>query len=563
MENRPRPTGGSLPRRWLAAGLKLPPPQNDVTVHRDLRAPMPDGVHLAADHYAPQAGGPHPTVLIRTPYDRRRQGFFAQRFAERGYHVLVQDVRGRFASEGVFSPYGAEAGDGAATVAWLAEQPWFDGRLGTWGASYLGYVQWALAAAAPDAVQALTPIMVGPNPYEAAYPDGAFGLESRLTWVRSLDFKANFFQLPWQERLTQTWAMLSGRGLKDAYLRLPLREADVAAMGRPHPVYRELLDHPHAADAYWRERDHTAAAARLTAPVHLIGGWYDLLLRGVLDSYAALLAAGRNPYLTVGPWSHTTTGGGALTTPLREGLAWLDAHLKGLREGLRKNPVRLYVLGAGEWREFAAWPPPARAGRYYLQGEGRLTTELPPESSPPDTYRYDPADPTPAVGGTQMGLGAGGQRDNRALEARPDVLCYTSAPLAQDLEVIGPVRLELYVRSSADYTDFCGRLCDVRPDGRSLNVCDGLFRVAPGEGERQPDGSLCVEVDLWATAYRFPAGHRLRLQVASGAYPRWSRNLGSGEPLATGVRLVAAGQTVYHDAAHPAALVLPVVLGRA
>jgi hypothetical protein len=228
---------------------------------------------------------------------------------------------------------------------------------------------------------------------------------------------------------------------------------------------------------------------------------------------------------------------------------------------LRQKPVRLYVMGAGEWRDLDEFPPPARQTRYYLHPEGRLAPDRPPVASSPDQYRYDPANPTPALGGALLALQGAGPLDNRPLEARPDVLCYTTSPLAQDLEAIGPVRLELFVRSSLAHTDFFGRLCDVAPDGCSTNLCDGLVRLEPGNGAIQPDGSLRVEIDLWATAHRFRQGHRLRLQVSSGAHPRWSRNLGTGEPLATGTRMAVAEQTVYHDGDHPSSLILPVIEG--
>jgi putative CocE/NonD family hydrolase len=247
-----------------------------------------------------------------------------------------------------------------------------------------------------------------------------------------------------------------------------------------------------------------------------------------------------------------------MMTMLREGLAWFDINLKGDRDRLRQRPVRIHVMGAGEWREMDDWPPPAQETRYFLHPQARLTTEPPGAESPPDQYRYGPSDPTLAVGGAFLGRRGAGPQDNRALEARPDVLCYTTPPLEDDMEIIGPVRLELFVQSSLAYTDFFGRLCDVGPDGRSINVCDGLFRVEPGKGEPQPDGSLRIEVDMWATAYRFRPGHRFRLQVSSGAHPRWSRNLGAGEWLATGTRMAVAQQTVYHDAGHPSALVLPI-----
>jgi len=217
--------------------------------------------------------------------------------------------------------------------------------------------------------------------------------------------------------------------------------------------------------------------------------------------------------------------------------------------------VRLYILGADEWREMEAWPPPNPTTRLFLQPHGLLSPE-PPADSPPDRYRYDPADPTPNLGGGLL-FPPAGPVDNRPLEARPDVLVYTTPPLKQDLEVIGPVRLQLYVRSSLAHTDFFGRLCDVHPSGRSINICDGLFRIEPGKGERLPDGTLRIEVDMWATACRFRRGHRLRLLVASGAHPRWARNLGTGEPAATATRMAVAEQEVYHDPEHPSALLLP------
>jgi putative CocE/NonD family hydrolase len=244
---------------------------------------------------------------------------------------------------------------------------------------------------------------------------------------------------------------------------------------------------------------------------------------------------------------------------LREAPTWFDAHLKDDQTRLRRKPVRIYVMGAGEWREMDDYPPPAVEIRYYLHDEARLSTEPPPAVSTPDTYRYDPADPTPAVGGALLAFKGAGPQDNRALEARNDVLCYTMPPLARDLEITGPVRLELFARSSLEHTDFFGRLCDVAPDGGSTNVCDGLFRVEPSGGEAAPGGCLRLKIDMWATAHRFQQGHRLRLQVSSGAHPRWSRNLGTGEALATGVAMAVAEQTILHDSAHPSALVLPVV----
>jgi putative CocE/NonD family hydrolase len=568
MSNQTIPSSLALPRRSLLARLlKLPPPRYAVAVQRDIPVPMLDGVRLFTDLYSPKTEGDFPTVLIRTPYGRGKElalwgGYGlgelpAQRFAERGYHVVVQGARGCFDSEGEFCPHLNEAADGQATVDWISQQPWFNRVLGTWGPSYLGYMQWATAAGAPSSLEAMLPTVTSSENYTVTHPDGAFGLETRLRWSQAVHALSKTHRRPLREILAHRFSKEAERDLQAAFNHLPLLEADTIAAGEPIPFYRDILSHDQPDDAFWAARDHSQAVASVSAPAHFIGGWYDYYLRGLLRDYATLKAACRQPYLTIGPWSHAQPGG--LMTGLREGLTWFDAHLKGERHRLRQTPVRIFLMGADEWRDMDDFPPPSDQTRTYLHAGGRLSTDPPTATSTPDCYRYDPADPTPALGGALLATNGAGPQDNRPLEARSDVLCYTTAPLAQDVEVIGPVRLELFVRSSLPYTDFFGRLCDVAPDGRSTNICDGLFRIEPGKGDVEPDGSLRVEIDLLATAHCFQAGHWLRLQVSSGAHPRWSRNLGTGEPLATGVRMAVAEQTVYHDEAHPSALVLPVV----
>jgi putative CocE/NonD family hydrolase len=565
-------------RSLLARLLKLPPPRNAVGVRRAIPILMPDGVCLLTDHYFPKTAGDFPTILIRTPYGRGKElalwgGYAlgelpAQRFAERGYHVIVQGARGCFDSEGEFCPHVNEAADGQATVAWISQQPWFNGLLGTWGPSYLGYMGWATAAGASPALNAMLAMLTSAENYGVTYPDGAFGLETRLRWSQGVYSLNKMHRRPLWENLAFRFSGRAERNLQAAFSHLPLLEADTVVAGEPVPFYRDLLTYNHPDDPFWGARDHSQAVAQVAAPVHLIGGWYDYYLRGLLRDYATLKAAGRRPYLTIGPWFHAHPDG--LMTGLREGVTWFDAQLRGDRRHLRHKPVRIYVMGADEWRELDDFPPPARQTRYYLHAEEGLRRDPPGETSPPDSYRYDPADPTPALGGALLAFKGAGPQDNRLLEARSDVLCYTTPPLAQDIEIVGPVQLELFARSNLPYTDFFGRLCDVAPDGRSINICDGLFRVEPGRGEAGPDGSpsavlrpgpdQCprVTIDMWATAHRFRRGHRLRLQVSSGAHPHWSRNLGTGEPLATGVRTAVAEQTVYHDSPHPSALVLPV-----
>ena len=552
-------------RQIIGRLLGLPPAQYATGVERNIRVPMPDGVGLMADHYFPKVTGAFPTILIRSTYGRGSDiggplglmmRFIGTRFAERGYHVIIQTTRGRFDSEGETEPFVDAAPDGRATLDWIARQAWFDGNVGMWGQSYLGYVQWAVAAGAPPYLKALVPSVTTSQFRSVLYPDGAFGLDTFLRWVFMVEtMDSRDIRSKW-EIMQRLNAYTIGRLLAPAFQHLPIVEADTVAVGAPLSYYRNWLTHSRPDDPYWKQMDYSSGLSRVTVPVHLVSGWYDLILRELIADYTTLKAAGRSPYLTVGPWAHTDPGG--LVGALREGIIWFDAHLKGDRRRLREKPVRIYVMGAQEWREMDSWPPPARETRYFLRANRQLSTEGPEADSPPDQYCYDPADPTPSVGGPLL-MPPSGPADNRALEARPDVLCCTTLALGADAEVIGSVRLELYVRSSLAHTDFFGRLCDVYPDGRSINICDGLFRAAPGKGEPQPDGSLRIEVDMWATAHRFRRGHCLRLQVSSGAHPRWSRNLGTGEPIATGTKMLVADQTIYHDRAHPSALILPVM----
>lgn len=545
-------------RRLVSRLLGLPPALHDVAVERGLRVPMPDGVELVADRHFPRAPGRFPTVLVRTPYGRKNPQtvFGCRRLAERGYNVVVQDVRGRFDSQREFGFLKGEEADGRATMDWVSGQPWFDGSLGLWGESYLGYAQWAAAPEAPDYLKALMPEITASHFYPALYPDGAFNMDVSLPVTLLIEGQDDDAGASFSRDFLLLWIQLK---LRRGFMRLPVGEADMHVSGRPNALYRDLLAHPRARDAYWRDRDQSHRVRKVEAPAHLFGGWYDIFLRELLDDYAALVAAGKTPYLTVGPYPHGSFGG--LKEGLRETFAWFDLHLKGEAHKARTKPVRRYVMGADEWRELDAWPPPAEETRFHLHPDGQLSPESPPADAPPDRYRYDPADPTPAVGGALFGFsGKRGAVDNRELEARPDVLVYTTPPLREDVEVIGPVRLELYAGSNLAHTDFFGRLCDVRPDGESINVCDGLFRLEPGKIEPQPDGSSRVEIDMWATAYRFRRGHRLRLQVSSGAHPRWNRNLGTEEPTPTATTMLAAEQTVYHDREHPSAVVLPVTV---
>jgi putative CocE/NonD family hydrolase len=286
----------------------------------------------------------------------------------------------------------------------------------------------------------------------------------------------------------------------------------------------------------------------------MVGGWHDFFLPHQLADYAALRQAGHTPYLTIGPWRHADQAAAAVW--VADAVAWLRAHLLGDRSGLRADPVRIFVTGAEEWRDMPAWPPDTEPQHWHLQAAGALGKEAPGPSEP-DHYTYDPAAPTPNLAGA-VGHQGSARVDNRVLEARPDVLTFTSAPLAGDLEIFGEAAADLFVRSTRQHTDFFARLCEVEPTGASVNVCDALLRLAPGRPAPEADGTIRVRFPLRPAAHRFRRGNRIRLQVSSGAHPRWVRNPGTGEPLATATTLLTAQQQVLHDPAHPSAIVLPV-----
>ncbi|MCW2937635.1 MAG: X-Pro dipeptidyl-peptidase domain protein [Actinomycetia bacterium] len=527
-------------------------PRVRINTERGLRVPMPDGTILLADRYAPAGADRPPTILVRTPYGRRGASAMINGlpFAYLGFQVLVQSVRGTFGSGGEFDPLGDEREDGLATVEWLKKQDWFGGTFATYGPSYLGYTAWAIAAEAGPELKAMAAQITASSFRDAAYVGGAFALESTLTWA---DLTAR------QERplgMVQGGLLSKRRAMRAARSGRPLSELDMLTNGATMPFFQDLLANQDPNSPYWDKRDFTATVGQVDAAVTLLGGWYDVFLPWLLKDYLALRAAGRRPYLTIGPWWHADAR--HLVVSTRESLAWFRAHLLDDYRGLRANPVRVYVTGAGVWREFKDWPVPgARTERWHLEPGGGLG-ERGPLVSAPGTYRYDPADPTPSLGGPTL-LGSSKPVDHRPLESRDDVLLFTSQVLRADLDVIGPVAADLYVRSSREHTDFVVRLCDVAPDGVSLNVCEGGLRLVPGSSQADGDGVRRVRVEMWPTGHRFQRGHRLRVHVASGAHPKVALNPGSGEPLGSAVTLLAAEQEIFHDPDRPSAILLPVV----
>jgi uncharacterized protein len=542
----------TLISRLVAWKFKLPPAETyAISIQRDIPIPVPDGVNLLADRYYPTQDSQSPTILVRSPYGR--SGFILDAafriFAERGFQVLVQSCRGTFGSGGDFYPFHHEREDGLATVAWLKAQPWFSGAFAMFGPSYLSYVQWAIADAAGPELKALVPIVTTAEFRSVTYPGESFALNTILFWAQEMVFQEE----PPIKLILSRFHHINL--LEQAYLHLPLSQTDCVAAEQTVNFYQDWLAHNTPGDPYWEQSDHATRIAQVTAPVNLICGWYDVLFLQTLACYHRLRAAGQNPYMTIGPWTH----GASVMQPvmMNESLSWCRAYLLNDRDGMRKLPVRLYVMGAEEWREFEEWPPKGFSTQYWYLHAGGILSANEPADSPPDRYRYDPADPTPSVGGSSLSPNSG-VRDNRKLEARQDILVYTSTPLERDLEVIGPLCVELFVKSSLQHTDFFARLCSVNPAGKSVNLSDGILRLIPGQPIAAEDGVLKVQIELWPTAHCFKKGYRIRLQVSSGSHPRFTRNPGSGEPLASATKLVAADQQVFHDPAHPSAIILPV-----
>lgn len=529
----------SISSLYLAWVEDLPPRLNGVNKTRGISLAMDDGVILKTDHYAPRGEGPHPTILMRLPYGRRGFGGIAEAYAERGFHVIVQACRGTDRSGGQFDPFANERADGLATLRWIAQQPWYDGRIGLTGPSYLGYAQWAISDALPP-VSALATKVTTSNFRPVVFPSGAFHLNLWLSWVQVVEGLR-------KNGLATAARMFSGdieRRTERAASVLPLIEADKAAVGHKIGFWRHWFDHAIGNDEFWTDLDHSHRLSATTPPVHFISGWYDFMLDPLLDDYQRLLALGHAPYLTIGTWFHVAEA--LQRDNLRETIIWMRAKLLGDTSDLRRNAVRLHISGLEQWYEFDRYPPGPPNPQSWRIGMDRQLTQSGPVSTGSDSYRYDPANPTPNLGGAIFAFTGAGAVNNAPLEARDDVLTYTSPVLTQAVTIIGQCQISFSARASLPHTDFFVRLNDVGPDGISRNICDGFVRLTP-ETPRDPDGGWRVTMPLHAMAHSFRPGHRLRLLIASGAHPRYARNLGTDEPINTATRMVANEIEILHE----------------
>lgn len=547
-----------------------------IHIDFDQRIPMRDGITLSADVIRPQAtrqGGRFPCILVRTPYVKASAARYeiGRWFAERGYVVVNQDVRGRGDSDGVFDPYFNEGRDGYDTIEWCAAQPWCDGKVGTYGGSYLGRIQWLAALEQPPHLATMI-VMVTPSDPFVETPTGSPG-PMHLCWLHYTSGRANQLMevIHWDE----------------VYAHLPLLTMDEAA-GHPSPAWKRECAHT-SLDAFWQRICYQTRFSEINLPVLHISGWYDDEQVGTPRNFIGMTQAGQtefartNQRLLMGPWGHASNttqklgevdfGAGSIIDLRAAQLDWFDRHLKA-RPAAPEHaaPVRIFVMGSNQWRDEREFPL-ARTDwqRYYLHsggransryGDGLLSTQA-PAVEPPDHYHYDPARPYPFLTEPTSSQ-IGGPDDYAAVLRRDDVLYFTTETLAADTEITGPIQLELYAASTAPDTDFTAMLFDVHPSGFVQRLCDGLVRARFRAGMDQPSliqpGRVYkYTLDLWYTSQLFLAGHRIAVSVASSAFPKFDRNLNTGEDLATSARIATADQTIYHTAEHPSALVLPVI----
>jgi uncharacterized protein len=563
-------------------------PTPAIEIETGVRAKMRDGVALVADVYRPSDHAKHPVLLVRTPYDRASESETCRAAAQHNYICITQDVRGRYASEGDWYPFKNEIADGYDTVEWAAGLPYADGKVAMFGESYVGATQWLAAIAHPPHLVAIQPSLTASDYHNGwVYQGGALELWFDQTWTSIL-----------------AWETLERTAVKNTpnaewAERLPVSSFPVLRLSDPQAVARYYFDwlaHP-AEDAYWKPLSIEEHYRQMPVAAHHVGGWYDVFLRGTLRNYTGMRAHASTPWardhqeLTIGPWIHDGPmngkageldfGATAAFDRNRTILDWYDGLFED-KPPAPKKPVKIFVMGVNAWREEEDWPlPDTSYTRYYLHsgghansssGDGTLTTAGSVKESP-DAFTYDPADPVPTRGGAlccmhdQVVQEPSGAFDQRALEKRADVLIYTTPVFGKDFEVTGPITAEVYLRSSAPDSDLTAKLVDVWPNGFAQNLADNIqrlrYRNSSTQGEPLEAGKIYkVVMDIGATSNVFRAGHRLRVEISSSNFPHYDRNLNTNENPEQATEFARATNSIYHDADHPSAIVLPVIRRR-
>jgi putative CocE/NonD family hydrolase len=584
---------------------------HQITVDYDVPAKMRDGTILRANVYRPNGDGQWPVLLTRLPYgkDFPLGGAVLDptQVARRGYVVIVQDTRGRFASDGDWEPFRREAEDGEDTVAWAAKLHYSNGAVGMYGASYFGFTQWAAATRQPAALKAMIPYVTWNDPFNGVlYRGGAYELGSGVGWLLATIGPGVVMRRhrgdPDPRNLGRAIYMLAqdiDALSKKGYWSLPLKEFAPLKRNNVAPTFFEEIERPMDRANF----DHMTTLGKhelVKAPTFNVGGWYDIFLKDTIENFNIMRQQGSTPEarqtkLLIGPWSHGGSGMGTIGEEyfgfgaslafidlkidfMSLQLRWFDRWLKGIENGIDKEaPIKLFVMGENVWRDEQEWPL-ARAveTRYYLHsagqantlnGDGSLST-IPPADEPTDQYQYDPASPVITHGGALLMAPEypAGVFDQRPTESRNDVLVYSTPPLTEDVEVTGPIKVYLWATSSAPDTDFVARLVDVHPDGYARNLTDGIIRAryrsfAQGEAPTliEPGHAYEYEIDLWATSNLFKQGHQIRLDITSSNFPRWDRNPNTGHDFGSDSEGVVAQQHILHNAEHPSFILLPLV----
>ena len=582
----------------LPAAFAQPAPANapaatQVTVERGVTMKTRDGVTLKADIYRPAADGKYPTLLQRTPYNKDNAASFGRRAAERGYLVVVQDVRGRYTSGGDWYVFKNESNDGFDTVEWAASLPNSNGKVGMFGGSYVGATQMLAAIAHPPHLAGICPVVTASNYHENwTYQGGAFEQWFDESWTSGLaqDTLDRVIRENTNARVGATVLPLNNYPV----FNVPAPQNSAALTTELAPYFLDWLAHP-TYDDYWKQWSIEENYPNIQVPALTVAAWYDLFQGGSIRNYVGLRDHAGNEAARSGQRLLVIIGGhagggrhigevdfGADAAQFNEDdttLDWYDYLFQGKQNQFAdaSKPVRIFVMGKNEWRNEAAWPlARAKDAKYYLHSAGKansatgdgVLSAAAAQAESPDTYIYDPANPAPTVGGPLCCDGehlAAGPRDQKQVEDRPDVLVYSTPPLAADTEVTGPVTLDLYAKTSGADTDFTAKLVDVGPDGKAINVTEGILRAKFRESTKAAPKAITpgqvyeYKIDVWSTSNVFLKGHKIRLEVSSSNFPRFDRNLNTGNDAGSSTEIVKATTTILHDAQHPSALILPVV----
>jgi len=551
----------------------------DVTVEHGVRAAMRDGVGLRTDIYRPKQDGKYPVLLQRTPYNKAGGSEFGMRAAAAGYVVIVQDVRGRYSSEGEWYPFKWESQDGYDSVEWAASLPYSNGKVGMWGGSYVGATQMLAAIAHPPHLAGICPVVTASNYHSNwTYQGGAFEQWFNESWTSGLaQDTLNRKAQAGTNALSGAWKLpLSSYPVFNSHLAIDSTDALA-------PYFLDWLAHP-SYDDYWKRWSIEDHYADIKVPALHVAAWYDIFQDGSLRNYVGLKEhagteeARRGQRLLVIIGGHAGIGrkigdvdfgAAADYDEAAVTLGWYDYLFKGVQNQYAKKPVRLFVMGKNEWRDEDAWPlNRAKSVKYFLSSaNGGTLSAAAAAVAGSEQFVYDPTKPVPTVGGPLCCDGGhlpAGPRDQRTVETRKDVLVYSTPALERDLEVTGHVLLDLWAKSTAVDTDFTAKLVDVWPNGFAQNLTEGILRVKYRHSQERaelmkPGEVYRLNVDLWSTSNVFKKGHKIRLEISSSNFPRFDRNLNTGEDAKSAVKSVTATNTVLQDREHPSALLLPVV----